>query len=107
MALLNVPAGHTTQASSAYAPASGPKVPAGHCSQTAAPPTAYVPAAHADMSLADVVDGHANPGGHGVHCVDPASAKEPGTQTSISVPSAFGHAVPAGQMEHVAFPPRA
>jgi hypothetical protein len=59
------------------------------------------------MSLDFVVDGHANPGGHGVHCVDPASAKEPETQTSISVPSAFGHAVPAGQTEHVAFPPSA
>ena len=66
-----------------------------------------MPGAQAIITLESSVDGHANPGGHGVHCVDPASANAPETHVSISVPSAFGHAFPAGQTEHVAFPPSA
>jgi|TARA_B110000977_G_scaffold38406_2_gene51617 hypothetical protein len=66
-----------------------------------------VPATH-DVIVEDVnVEGQEKPGGHGVHCVEPTSAKVPDAHISISVPSAFEHAVPAGHTVHVALPPRA
>ncbi len=45
--------------------------------QAVAPPTAYDPAAHA-VTVATVVLGHANPGGHVVQVADPATAYDPG-----------------------------
>ena len=73
--LLYHPRGHASHALADAEPLCGLKNPFGHSSHSGSIPGEKVPFGHGAIAAGSTSDGHANPGGHGVHCTCPSRAK--------------------------------